>query len=136
MDNKKGKGAGDKLKTLKKYIQEKNIIQGLRYLILALLAALCCVIAFASVERGNGAPVIITLASAVALVFSMVMKIFVMRTFMRKINRIVAMSFCEPRSWFQVLLPKTAWPPTYGTNYGDPGGAEERLCPGGSEVGS
>ena len=85
MDNKKGKGAGDKLKTLKKYIQEKNIIQGLRYLILALLAALCCVIAFASVERGNGAPVIITLASAVALVFSMVMKIFVMRTFMRKI---------------------------------------------------
>lgn len=85
MDKKKGKGAGDKLKTLKKYIQEKNIIQGLRYLILALLAALCCVIAFASVERGNGAPVIITLASAVALVFSMVMKIFVMRTFMRKI---------------------------------------------------
>ena len=85
MDKKKGKGAGDKLKSLKKYIQEKNIIQGLRYLILALLAALCCVIAFASVERGNGAPVIITLASAVALVFSMVMKIFVMRTFMRKI---------------------------------------------------
>lgn len=85
MDKKKGKVAGDKLKSLKKYIQEKNIIQGLRYLILALLAALCCVIAFASVERGNGAPVIITLASAVALVFSMVMKIFVMRTFMRKI---------------------------------------------------
>ena len=85
MDKMKGKGAGDKLKSLKKYIQEKNIIQGLRYLILALLAALCCVIAFASVERGNGAPVIITLASAVALVFSMVMKIFVMRTFMRKI---------------------------------------------------
>ncbi len=85
MDEKKGKGAGFKLKTLKKYISEKNIIQALRYVILALLVFLCGVIAVASFERGAGLPVILTLASAAALVFSMVMKIFVMRTFLRKI---------------------------------------------------
>lgn len=85
MDNKKGTGTGDKLKILKKYISEKNIIQGLRYIILALLVFLCGVIAVASFERGAGLPVILTLASAAALVFSMVMKIFVMRTFLRKI---------------------------------------------------
>lgn len=85
MDDKKGTGTGDKLKILKKYISEKNIIQGLRYIILALLVFLCGVIAVASFERGAGLPVILTLASAAALVFSMVMKIFVMRTFLRKI---------------------------------------------------
>ena len=85
MDDKKGTGTGDKLKILKKYISEKNIIQGLRYIILALLVFLCGVIAVASCERGAGLPVILTLASAAALVFSMVMKIFVMRTFLRKI---------------------------------------------------
>lgn len=85
MDDKKGTGTGDKLKLLKKYISEKNIIQGLRYIILALLVFLCGVIAVASFERGAGLPVILTLASAAALVFSMVMKIFVMRTFLRKI---------------------------------------------------
>ena len=85
MDDKKGTGTGDKLKILKKYISEKNIIQGLRYIILALLVFLCGVIAVASFERGEGLPVILTLASAAALVFSMVMKIFVMRTFLRKI---------------------------------------------------
>ena len=85
MDEKKGKGAGEKLKTLKKYIQEKNIIQGLRYIILALLVFLCGAIALASLERGTGLPVILTLAAATSLVFSMVMKIFVMRTFLRKI---------------------------------------------------
>ena len=26
-------------------------------------------------------------------------------------SRIVAMSFCEPRSCYSALLPKTAWPP-------------------------
>ena len=31
-------------------------------------------------------------------------------------SRIVAMSFCEPRSWTRVLLPKTAWPPTFYVN--------------------
>ena len=85
MDDKKGTGTGDKLKILKKYISEKNIIQGLRYIILALLVFLCGVIAVASFERGAGLPVILTLASAAALVFSMVMEIFVMRTFLRKI---------------------------------------------------
>ena len=85
MDDKKGTGTGDKLKILKKYISEKNIIQGLRYIILSLLVFLCGVIAVASFERGAGLPVILTLASAAALVFSMVMKIFVMRTFLRKI---------------------------------------------------
>ena len=85
MDDKKGTGTGDKLKILKKYISEKNIIQGLRYIILALLVFLCGVIAVASFERGAGLPVILTLASAAALVFSMVMKIFVIRTFLRKI---------------------------------------------------
>ena len=85
MDDKKGTGTGDKLKILKKYISEKNIIQGLRYIILVLLVFLCGVIAVASFERGAGLPVILTLASAAALVFSMVMKIFVMRTFLRKI---------------------------------------------------
>ena len=85
MDDKKGTGTGDKLKILKKYISEKNIIQGLRYIILALLVFLCGVIAVASFERGAGHPVILTLASAAAHVFSMVMKIFVMRTFLRKI---------------------------------------------------
>ena len=85
MDEKKGKGAGFKLKTLQKYISEKNIIQALRYVILALLVCLCGAIALASLERGTGLPVIITLASAIALVFSMAMKIFVMRTFLRKI---------------------------------------------------
>ena len=85
MDDKKGTGTGDKLKILKKYISEKNIIQGLRYIILALLVFLCGVIAVASFERGAGLPVILTLTSAAALVFSMVMKIFVMRTFLRKI---------------------------------------------------
>ena len=85
MDEKKDKGAGKKLKILRKYISEKNIIQGLRYVILALLVFLCGVIALASFERGTGLPVILTVASAAALVFSMVMKIFVMRTFLRKI---------------------------------------------------
>ena len=85
MDDKKGTGTGDKLKILKKCITEKNIIQGLRYIILALLVFLCGVIAVASFERGAGLPVILTLASAAALVFSMVMKIFVIRTFLRKI---------------------------------------------------
>ena len=66
MDEKKGKGAGFKLKTLKKYISEKNIIQALRYVILALLVCLCGAIALASLERGTGLPVIITLASAIA----------------------------------------------------------------------
>ena len=85
MDDKKGTGTGDKLKILKKYISEKNIIQGLRYIILALLVFLCGAIALASLERGTGLPVILTLAAATSLVFSMVMKIFVMRTFPQKI---------------------------------------------------
>ncbi len=28
------------------------------------------------------------------------------------VSRIVAMSFCEPRSWRDILSSKTAWPPT------------------------
>ena len=85
MDERKDGGHGKKLSGLRRYIQEKNIIQGLRYVILALLLFLCCVIALASFERGTGLPVVLTLASAAALVFSMVMKVFVMRTFLRKI---------------------------------------------------
>lgn len=84
MDNEK-KPLGKKIRALKQYIQERSILQGLRYVILALLVFLCGVIAVASVERGMGFPAIFTLASAVALVFSMVMKVFVMRTFLRKL---------------------------------------------------
>ena len=90
MDDKKEKGGGGKLRALKRSVQDKNLLQWLRYVILALLVFLCGVVAVAAAERGAGLPVILTLASAAALVFSMAMKLFVMRTFLRKLAWYVA----------------------------------------------
>lgn len=109
----KNSGTGGRPKELKRYVLEKNFIRGLRYVILLLLAVLCCAIAVFSVERG-GLPMILTLAAAAALVFSMVMKIFVMGSFTRKIawyviDSLLLLIFAAVSGWRVSLVYDTSF---------------------------
>ncbi len=68
----------------KNSITEHSFLQFLRVIMLILLIGLCAVIVATAVNQG-GIPAAVTGGAAGALVFSMIMKIFVMRTFPQKI---------------------------------------------------
>lgn len=75
---------GEKRRGLVKSLAELNMLQAIRLVILILLVIVIFIVVFNGLDRGKG-PVIFTIPVSVALLFSMVMKVFVMRTFHQKI---------------------------------------------------
>lgn len=74
---------GEKRRGLVKSLAELNMLQAIRLVILILLVIVIFIVVFNGLDRGKG-PVIFTIPVSVALLFSMVMKVFAMRTFHQK----------------------------------------------------
>ena len=75
---------GKKRRGLVKSLADLNMLQAIRLVILILLVIVIFIVVFNGLDRGKG-PVIFTIPVSVALLFSMVMKVFAMRTFHQKI---------------------------------------------------
>ena len=81
---KEGKSTGKERRGLVKSLAELNMLQTIRLVILVLLVIVIFIVVFSALERAQGA-VYLTIPVSVLLFFSMVKKIFAMRTFHRKI---------------------------------------------------
>lgn len=84
MNGGKGQGENRVQKWLKKPLAERNILQAIRLVLLVLLVIVIFIVVFSAIERGRG-PVYISIPVSALLLFSMAMKVFVFRTFNRKL---------------------------------------------------
>ena len=82
--NRKRQGADAERRGPQRWLAEPNLLQGIRFIILVLLVIVIFMVVFGALERAQWA-VYLTIPVSVLLLFSMVMKIFAMRTFSRKI---------------------------------------------------
>ena len=108
--NRKRQGADAERRGPQRWLAEPNLLQGIRFIILVLLVIVIFMVVFGALERAQWA-VYLTVPVSVLLLFSMVMKIFAMRTFSRKIAwyvidsvLLILLNFLPVTGWLRFVL--------------------------------